>query len=754
MVLKLKTPFEWQKEAINKINGHNFGLIIAPPGAGKTTTQNILAIKDVLANPNQKQLFIVPQSIIGAGFAETNAYNVDGKTYFWKAGSVCDDSEGKIQQIIDYLLSDCVCLFDNNVVDIAMVCTHQAFNLAIQRLTQEQINVAKNNLTLRIDEAHHVGTGNSDSDSDEFVVNDNVLGSIVDHIMKNPGVNTKIVYSTATPSRADNKPIVAKEFQDQFVIYRRNTEDHLRHIGITDISVSYINYQKDEYAQRAVEEIKNKLDSNESKRIFVRVPNIIERGANFMNDYYVTMRNLLPNANNLDLVDKATQDENKTIWLSEPKSAEEAKTNPVKFDVVTTCAMGLEGADWCPCDTVMFLKPTKSGPLNTQIIGRTFREWEGKNRVNVVYFNEALNINETLRDKLSDHLNSVVLHTLSFMELICPIKVPKKKKQKNQSEGFGPIDTTSEEEYQPLAEAMFPNSFDPSLDYIKAIQDINKEFQIKAIRTTDRTFEEIADEIIADYLLENDIEDEDGNIAEGIKASIAVTNKKKQDFSLYPKFDIKNLRTQDGIDFLQDGGDLFFFADLSPDDLSFVREVFTTDVDKLKAEFIKEAEAGLPKPSTKIDGRRYMKFQSYMIADQSFKKTILSIRPDWKIVCRSSSTNQIKNEFIKDAKAGMDRPNERVDKQKYSRFAYYMKSDEIFRNTILSIRPDWAMQAPKDFYETLEEASKKVISKGCQNQKQFYQMRKSGEFSDRMPCHPDQTYKDAWTGWHDFLGKK
>ena len=167
---------KWQIDAYNRTRSKRFAFVAAFCGSGKSVVQVALGVDDVVSSGwKQKQLIVVPQSHIHRGFAGDEDLDyipieVNGEKYEWKINhNFCDDkSVDVLNGLTKWLLTDGEELSrnfrDHIVTGINAICSHQALGLVWNKLTPAQKKRAIHNLTLRVDEAHHI---NGVFDADE-----------------------------------------------------------------------------------------------------------------------------------------------------------------------------------------------------------------------------------------------------------------------------------------------------------------------------------------------------------------------------------------------------------------------------------------------------------------------------------------------------------------------------------------------------------------------------------------------------------
>lgn len=389
---------EWQLVAFGEGKDQRFFFVSAFCGSGKTILQVYLAAYEMIASRGlQRQMFVVPQSHIGAGFSEKMTIELDGKRYDWRIGgnNFCDYSDARvIDGLIDWLLkpSRREPVNPRELSGFA-VATHQALVRAWVKMENEvekklrpasDLDRAFLRLTLRVDEAHHIA-GVYDSDEDVYTADEKrrinqestILGRICLRIFHSRDKTSRLHLTTATPYRGDCGIWLTPMARKRFVSYYLPWIDHWRTLKIGSFEVLYEFYDQDPIElviARILEEPNERhmiivpptkgrwrLKGSEIKRLFARLYELKAQG--------------LIQGEILDLVTVKTQAANKARLLEEPKSGNDADGNPVepKFRVVVTCMLGREGTDWVPCSRLHNTACEQSLTLAVQTLGRPFR---------------------------------------------------------------------------------------------------------------------------------------------------------------------------------------------------------------------------------------------------------------------------------------------------------------------------------------------------------------------------------------------
>lgn len=468
-----KSLFPWQRKAIKralkkKKNGRyyltRFFSISAPCGSGKTTLLIALCIFDALySDMNQKQLIIVPQGHIGMGFAKNKEnytifmeLEIENKIekFEWnilKNHNFCDDecglSESKTSALKKWLLTPSSQLKKeskgNRISGLNAVCCYHSLIIVWSKLTQSEKKLAIRNLTLNVDEAHHlkhVYYTDADFKSEEERVlaeeEATQIGRICTYIMNSGIKSSKIRTASATMFRGDKKFIFSPSAKNEFENFEYTWAEHFNTLGIKNFRFQYEEYTKDpidHIVKNVLSELKerhliiipprgNKWRKSDKKELDSIIAKLVEGG--------------IKREEILDLVTRRCQKKNKELLLREPKDQDEA--NPPKYRVVIICMLGREGTDWCPCTRLHNGAHETTLTLAMQTIGRLLRRFLGKEDITAITYVKEFTAPEkiTKRELLSDRTNAILLCmqlTESFRPLLFPtIPVKGKDEEGNQ----------------------------------------------------------------------------------------------------------------------------------------------------------------------------------------------------------------------------------------------------------------------------------------------------------------------------------
>ncbi len=497
-VTKIKKLTMWQPKAFKIVKDERFSVIQAFCGSGKTVLQIFLAVYDIITSRfTQKQLIAVPCNHIGNGFARMKI-RLLRKVFDWNpSANFTEYSPGKIKLLREWLLATPKQLraasSSHLINGLGAVCSQKALVMVwfgrpgFRALTKAEKCRAIKNLTLRVDEAHHIKQSGTDPDLFEFELTleelaiakeeANGLGKIIDYILSSRSTSVKLCYTTATFFRGDSCPIVLEKHKKKFEFYHLDWLEHWETLGISKLSFEYLFFDAD-----PINMMLDVIRKNPGRHFLVIVP---PKNQKWRGDYschrvkrLVRELNKLGNVCDLVVRDGLTvskQKANKKLLLAEPKDT----SSKPKFDIVLSCNLVREGTDWVPCDFILNAAVESSPTVAVQTLGRPFRRYEVKDEVTILTFVKRFVIpkdSSTVepREILSDRTNMLlVLTMLQDMAYPTKLNLPGTKKKSGPS---GPKISTVEilygtDLYLKILDEMF-GSYERLLDKTEEGMDI------------------------------------------------------------------------------------------------------------------------------------------------------------------------------------------------------------------------------------------------------------------------------------------
>lgn len=446
---KTKKMFGWQQKAFDKGKDARFFAIQAFCGSGKSILQLQLAIYDIIQSGyTQKQLVVVPQQHIHKGFVGDGdlkwmSVSQNDVDYVWNVQpehNFCDRNNQRVlENLKHWLLTPSHKLakgFKGRTLGgLNAVCSHMALVLVWDMLTEKEKKVAIKNLTLRIDEAHHISNVFLDVQEEELEPEEREaiertatgLGRICTYIINSKEKTVKLCLTTATMYRGDCMTILSPLVRQKFKEYNLDWIEHFKALGIKSFYLQY-----EEYKNNPINQLVKRIKSEPSEKHFVVVPSTGSRWRLKEEDYLPIVEKLqAAGLRVLDLVNKPTQDKRKDELLAEPKY--EVKDS--KYDVVVVCKMGREGTDWCPCSRLHNTACENTITLAIQTIGRPFRRFQGKEIIKIYhYVRQFKKIRKgiTKRELFSDRTNAILV-CMQLNDMMNPVMVPVIPKQGNSN---------------------------------------------------------------------------------------------------------------------------------------------------------------------------------------------------------------------------------------------------------------------------------------------------------------------------------
>lgn len=476
--VKFKKMRDWQVDAFELGKDARFFAVQAFCGSGKSILQVNLAIHDIVSSGyKQKQLIVVPQQHIHRGFVgeddiEYLLVNQNGIDYQWNIQSehnFCDGDE-RVIGLVKWLLMPSDKLSkgfrDNSIGGLNAICSHQALVAAWKLLkTDKEKKQAIRNLTLRIDEAHHINLvfleSEDFSDEEQLAIDCEMteLGRICTFIVNSKIASAKLHLTTATMYRGDRRIVLSKEVRDKFVQYNLDWIKHFQSLGIESFYLQY-----EEYVGDPIDQIVERIKAEPNEKHFVVVPPTGNKWRKNGDEYQELLSKLSKlKARVLDLITPSTQNKNKKLLLAEPKFND--PNNPSKYDVIVVCMLGREGTDWCPCSRLHNSSCENSITLAIQTVGRPFRRYDGKTDVHIYHYVKKFTMPKkgiSKRELLTDRTNALLV-CMQIDDMQNPILIPvfpnQQESEKSSKEGK-PKTTTLDVEFGDQYENVLRDCFE------------------------------------------------------------------------------------------------------------------------------------------------------------------------------------------------------------------------------------------------------------------------------------------------------
>ena len=338
----------WQIEAIQAGRPARHFLVQAPGGSGKSLLQVMLGQADIEDTGN-KQLILVPRNHIHHGFFDDDCiqFTLPGQDTLarWNvANNFCCTSKTDVKTALlkEYLLANVRDQRKNG--QLAAIATHKAMVCAWARMRPAERKRALRNITIRIDEAHHISNVFHEADLELFnrkdqqsILDDATrLGQIVRDVLKQDEETVKLHLATATFFRGDRRTIISERLKGDFVHFYLPWDEHFQTLGIQRLQFDYLNYEDD-----PISDVVEMVRKEPKERHLIIIP---ARGHRFRrNDTVPSLMNGLHTVFSkeqiLDLVTRTTQEAHKQLLMARPDH----------FRAVVACRLFDEGTDWVPC---------------------------------------------------------------------------------------------------------------------------------------------------------------------------------------------------------------------------------------------------------------------------------------------------------------------------------------------------------------------------------------------------------------------
>jgi hypothetical protein len=428
----------WQERCLNALRDSHNWLINAPMAAGKTLEIVAIAVDRLTRNSDLKVIISVPQTPIAAGFRRYGLEMPDGSRFLWAVRPELDLCSASAKQNTKCLLGFLSGAPSRNLMGRVVLCTHSTLVRAFANSSTMFENVL-----IIIDEAHHVKHPGDEEMSSNLT---NQLGALVKYGLARPQ-SVEFGFTTATFFRGDKSPIIPdvaqfsrfdlsheeyfegcrflRSFSYDFILYGTSFEDPLkqlfdRKISKTIVYIPPVNSRTSLGAKgedvsavlRAIAGTEEPILADTDRPIMR-----VKRGERWIKV--------------VDLVD-AINREQKVEAIVQAHSA----LNSDSVDVVVALGMFKEGGNWRWADREIMIGHRSSLTEVIQMIGRLFRDVEGKSHVEAFqllpFAFDQTNKEQTCQD-LNQYLESVLLSML-LENVISPVLLPNRRGHKGLGE--------------------------------------------------------------------------------------------------------------------------------------------------------------------------------------------------------------------------------------------------------------------------------------------------------------------------------
>jgi hypothetical protein len=356
--------------------GEQYLLIKSPPASGKSRALMFIALDKLNNQGLQQAIIVVPERSIGSSFAD-EPLSQQGFYWDWQVApqwNLCNApgvdeprvAKSKVEAVRKFLASD----------DRVLVCTHATFRFAVEELGIE----AFDDRLIAIDEFHHVSSNP-----------DNVLGKQLGAFIARDKAH--VVAMTGSYFRGDSEAVLAPADEARFHTVTYTYYEQLNgYQWLKSLDIGYFFY-----TGRYVDAIAKVL--NPALKTIVHIPNVNSReslqdkesevneimgalgewkGIDAATDFHLVET---PEGRVLkiaDLVDDSDPAKRSRILAALKNPAQ--KNNRDHVDIIIALGMAKEGFDWIWCEHALTIGYRSSLTEIVQIIGRSTRDAEGKER--------------------------------------------------------------------------------------------------------------------------------------------------------------------------------------------------------------------------------------------------------------------------------------------------------------------------------------------------------------------------------------
>ena len=356
--------------------GEPYLLIKSPPASGKSRALMFIAL-DKLNNQGLRQaIVVVPERSIGSSFAD-EALSQHGFSWDWQVApqwNLCNApgvdeprvAKSKVEAVRKFLES----------ADKVLVCTHATFRFAVEELGVE----AFDNRLIAIDEFHHVSSNPN-----------NVLGGQLGAFIARDKVH--LVAMTGSYFRGDSEAVLSPADEAKFEKVAFTYYEQLNgYRWLKSLDIGYFFY-----TGPYVDAVTKVLDP--ALKTIVHIPNVNAReslkdkqrevdeimhglgewkGIDPATGFHLVLAHDGRTLRIADLVDDSDPAKRSNVLSALKDPAQ--KNNRAHVDIIIALGMAKEGFDWIWCEHALTIGYRSSLTEIVQIIGRSTRDAEGKER--------------------------------------------------------------------------------------------------------------------------------------------------------------------------------------------------------------------------------------------------------------------------------------------------------------------------------------------------------------------------------------
>jgi len=690
----------WQLNAFEQLKTESYMILNAPMASGKSWMMCLLSAFKMKNNTSLRTIIVVPQTIIGSGFADAKIQMPDGERLHWQIKhNLCRDefSKGTVNYFIRWLEKP-----SDIFSERSLLCTHATLVAAYRKLKAENRLHLFKNILLWVDEAHHIK--NVVVEGFDGAIINNGIGELISFFLDNNITSIQIGLTTASFFRGDRASLLTDSMEAKFKRFNLPCDEYLKTMTYLksfsfDFLLSGHNYAKG--IEHLIQERKGK------DIIYIPHPvsqfstgNKLQEVGNIINIYgdvlYTTHDGVMIVSGKrgelkiLDLVNEVQRKQKKN-YLDNPIVNKQSDG----LDAIISLGMFKEGANWIYADRSIIVGARSSLVDVLQMIGRLLRDVEGKSHVEVFQllpFSLDQQDKEAFRENLNNYLKAIYA-SLILENILNPVKIKatqKVEKEKNEKEENNKVNWLNaalpdDTKQQLLIEEVRNHLFDIMSENKKTINDVHLLYD---------EYSKIMPEILENY---------------GITEHKQEVAKQIWGISVRRTMQLQGLSVENiDFDIIQEIHPLGFLLRYS----SGISNVHTFE--KLR-EAIEQS-------------RIWMPFEE---AREFARNLKLKTQNDWFKHFKN-------NERPKDIPAY---PNGAYSGKGWITWGDWLGTGRI------------ASQNYK--YRSFEEARTFVRSLGLKNNQEWRAWTKSDAQPRDIPTAPDRIYSDqGWISWGDFLGTK
>lgn len=433
---------EWQKRAFDLLKDSPAMILNAPMGSGKSWLMCLLSAYKMKADSAVRCIITVPQTIIAPGFVDAKVQMPDGEKIYWKIrDNLCEESaKNTVNSAIEWL--------EDPRGNRVLLCTHATLVAVYKKLKEQGRLTLLNNSLFWIDEAHHVKNCHIE---DFDAVISNGLGELVVYLLNSAENNVQLGLTTASFFRGDRGSLLTSEMESKFLRFNLPYDEYFQSMThLKSFNFDFLISGHD-YANA----IAHVVQSRKGKDI-IYIPHPVSRCST--GDKIKEAENIVAKYNNihggsiihtaeglivlrradkkfiiLDLVNENRRAQKKNFLNNSV-----LRNDRDSLDAILALGMFKEGANWIWADRSIIVGARSSLVDVIQMIGRLFRDADGKSHVEVIQllpFSLDQQDEEKFRENLNNYLKAIFA-SLILENIFNPVKIKMpKEKRKEESDG-------------------------------------------------------------------------------------------------------------------------------------------------------------------------------------------------------------------------------------------------------------------------------------------------------------------------------